>query len=95
MDKKFSRCLIPGINTLALLLGISALVASYLLIYIAFLNSIESAEKKLYSHYTEKAKLLHEVILSSEQKTHKEPLKSFKMHSGAPLSDPKMNTSAL
>ncbi len=76
MDKKISRCLIPGINTLAVVLGISALVASYILIYIAFLNSVESAEKKLYSHYTEKAQLLHEVILSGGHKAHAEALKT-------------------
>ena len=77
MENFFSRCLVSKINTLAVVLGISALVASYILIYIAFLNSVESAEKKLYSHYTEKAQLLHEVILASNNKTYAESLKAI------------------
>ncbi len=75
MEKIYSRCLIKKISVLAIVLGILALVGSYVVVFIAFQNSVSVAEKRLYSQYTEKAQLLHEIIIANNEKSESEILK--------------------
>jgi signal transduction histidine kinase/CheY-like chemotaxis protein len=52
-----------------------ALVGSYVVLFIAFQSSVAVAEKRLYSQYTEKAQLLHEIININNEKSESEIIK--------------------
>ncbi len=43
-------------------MGLIAILASFIIIYIAYTNSIKTTEKNLYRYYTNKAKLIHSLI---------------------------------
>jgi hypothetical protein len=75
MNKIYSGCLIKKISVLAIVLGILALVSSYVVVVIILQSSVSAVEKKLYSRYTEKAQLLHEIIIANNEKSESEVLK--------------------
>lgn len=78
MNKIYSGCLIKKISVLAIVLGILALVSSYFVVFNILQSSVSAVEKKLYSRYTEKAQLLHEIITSNSQKSELEVLEIVK-----------------
>jgi signal transduction histidine kinase/CheY-like chemotaxis protein len=51
------------------------LVSSYVVVVIILQSSVSAVEKKLYSRYTEKAQLLHEIIIANNEKSESEVLK--------------------
>lgn len=78
MSRKHSKCMISKISRLAIVLGFSALFIAYVLIYIGLRNSVEVAAKKQHNQYTEKAHLLHEVLLANASQSESTILNAVK-----------------
>jgi signal transduction histidine kinase/CheY-like chemotaxis protein len=53
----------------AIVLGSFAIVASFIIIYVAYNNSVSSSEKNLHKFYTNKAQLIHSLIEQNRTKT--------------------------
>lgn len=58
----------------AIILGILALIAAYIVMVISYRSAVERAEQRLYEFYTEKARYIEEIIESNRDKPENEIL---------------------